>query len=77
MGGSHDKAIESLELTIDLDKKKVNKLVTFSRKRNKVMYDIAGSVSDQELREIVKSAIELKGKVAAWLEEHHPELPQP
>src|SRR5579871_856823 len=56
--GHHIKVIESLELTIHADPRLVQKLKVFSNKRNKSVYDMAGAVSDQELREITKLASE-------------------
>jgi hypothetical protein len=52
--GHHTKIIESLELTINADPKLIQKLKVFSNKRNKSVYDVAGAVSDQELRDIAK-----------------------
>ena len=43
-------------------------------KRNKSVYDVAGVVSDQELAEMIKIAIELQNQVTAWLPKSHPEL---
>jgi hypothetical protein len=48
--GHHTKVIESLELTINADPRLIQKLKVFSNKRNKSFYDVAGAVSDQELR---------------------------
>lgn len=72
--GHHTKAIESLELTISADPRLIQKLKVFSNKRNKSIYDVAGAVSDQELKEIVKLASELHGQVSSWLRKSHPEL---
>src|ERR1041385_3801269 len=72
--GHHTKAIESLELTIKADSKLVQKLKVFSNKRNKSIYDVAGAVSDQDLREITKLANELQSQVTSWLRKAHPEL---
>lgn len=72
--GHHTKIIESLELTINADVKLIQKFKVFSNKRNKSVYDVAGSVSDQELREITKLANDLNNQVTAWLQKSHPEL---
>ena len=72
--GHHSKVIESLELTIGADPRLIQKLKVFSNKRNKSIYDVAGAVSDQELKEIVKVATELQGQVTSWLRKSHPEL---
>jgi hypothetical protein len=46
----------------------------FSRRRNLTSYDSVGNISQQDLRDVIKLAEEMHGIVAAWLEEHHPEL---
>lgn len=72
--GHHIKTIESLELTINADSKLIQKLKVFSNKRNKSVYDVAGAVSDQELKEIAKLATQLNSQVTLWLQKSHPEL---
>ena len=72
--GHHTKVIESLELTIKADSKLVQKLKVFSNKRNKSIYDVAGAVSDQDLREITKLAHGLQSQVTRWLRQTHPEF---
>lgn len=75
--GHHTRIIESLEFTINADSKLIQKLKVFSNKRNKSVYDVAGAVSDQELREITTLARDLYGRVTAWLQKSHPELLKP
>lgn len=72
--GHHVKTIESLELTIKADSKMIQKMKTFSRKRNVTSYDSAGNVSKQELELAIKTAAELHREVVTWLEKNHPEL---
>lgn len=72
--GHHTKVIESLELTIKADHKLIHKLKVFSNKRNKSVYDVAGAVSDQELKDLAKLATELNTQVTLWLQKSHPEL---
>ncbi|HEX4604608.1 MAG TPA: hypothetical protein VH724_11475 [Candidatus Angelobacter sp.] len=72
--GHHTKIIESLEHTIHADPRLIQKLKVFSNKRNKSIYDVAGAVSDQELKEVAKLATELHSQVTAWLRKSHPEL---
>src|SRR6516162_7821328 len=57
--GHHAKTIESLELTIKADSKMIQKLRTFSKKRNVTSYDSAGNVSKQELELVIKTPGEL------------------
>jgi hypothetical protein len=72
--GHHAKVIESLELTINAAPKLIQKLKVFSTKRNRSVYDLAGAVSDQELTEMLKLAVELNSHVRLWLQKSHPEL---
>lgn len=43
-------------------------------KRNRLEYDAAGRVSEEEAKELREFAAELREAVAAWLGEQHPEL---
>jgi hypothetical protein len=52
--GHHTKIIESLALTINADPKLIHKFKVVSNKRNKSVYDVAGAVSEQELKEMAK-----------------------
>jgi hypothetical protein len=49
--GHHVKTIESLELTVKAGSKIIQRFKTFNNKRNKSLYDVAGAVSDQELKQ--------------------------
>jgi hypothetical protein len=49
-------------------------LKAFNNKRNKSVYDVAGAVSDQELKQLTKLANELQEGVRLWLQKSHPEL---
>lgn len=66
--GHHLKTIESL------DPKLIQRLKTLSKKRNATSYDSAGNVSNEELLLAIKTAIELRLGVLAWVQEKHPEL---
>ena len=44
------------------------------RKRNVSEYDTAGTVSEKESNELLRTAQRLKDQVENWLEENHPEL---
>jgi hypothetical protein len=74
--GHHVKTIESLELTIKADPKVIQRFKTFNNKRNKSVYDVAGAVSDQELKAMMALATELKDSTIAWLRQFHPDLLQ-
>jgi len=49
-------------------------LKIFNNKRNKSFYDVAGAVSGQELKEMIKLATELQDQLTVWLQKSHPEL---
>ncbi len=72
--GQHIKTVESLQLTIKADAKVIQRLKTFSKKRNATSYDSAGNVSKQELELAIKTVIELRLRVTEWLKATHPEL---
>jgi hypothetical protein len=72
--GHHARTIESLEWTIKADSKLIQRMRTFSKKRNMTSYDSAGNISKQELELVIKTAEELHRQVVAWLEKNHPTL---
>lgn len=72
--GHHVRTIETLEYTIEAENKIVRKILAFSKKRNIASYDSAGSISNEELKQILATAEGLKGAVMAWLKAAHPEL---
>jgi hypothetical protein len=72
--GHHQKIVESLELTIQAEPKLIRKLLAFSKKRNATSYDAAGSVSEQDLEQVIEVAEELHRSVMTWLQQQHPEL---
>jgi hypothetical protein len=72
--GHHVRTIETLEYTIQADGKIIRKIMVFSKKRNVASYDSAGSISDEELKQILSTAQSLQQDVQAWLERLHPEL---
>lgn len=74
--GHHTRTIETLEYTIGADAKLIRKLLAFSKKRNIASYDSAGSISDQELKDILTTAEELRYATESWLRTAHPELCQ-
>lgn len=72
--GHHIRTIETLEYTIGADSKLIRKLLAFSKKRNAASYDAAGSVSNQELQQILITVEDLRHTLMAWLRTEHPEL---
>ena len=51
-----------------------NYLDACRRKRNVSEYDTAGTVSEKEAEDLLKTVQKLKDQVEKWLEENHPEL---
>jgi hypothetical protein len=74
--GHHVKTIESLELTIKASPKVIQRFKIFNNKRNESVYDVAGAVSEQELKAMMALATELKDITIAWLRQFHPDLLQ-
>ncbi len=72
--GHHTRTIETLEYTIGADAKLIRKLLAFSKKRNVASYDSAGSISNQELKDIIVTTDDLRHTVELWLRTAHPEL---
>jgi hypothetical protein len=72
--GHHIKTIESLELTIKADPKLIQRVKALSKKRHVTSYDSAGNISAQELELAIRTGIELRSSVIAWLKKNHPEL---
>lgn len=72
--GHHLRTIDSLEYTVQASSKIIQRLKTFSNKRNQSIYDVAGVISDQDLTEMMKIATELQSQITSWLEKTHPEL---
>jgi hypothetical protein len=72
--GHHTRVIETLEYTIAADDKTIRKILAFSKKRNAASYDAAGSVSNEDLKQILSTAEDLSESVHAWLKKTHPEL---
>jgi hypothetical protein len=72
--GHHMRTIETLEYTVQADERTIRKIMAFSKKRNAASYDSAGSISNEELQQILSTARSLEHAVATWLATCHPEL---
>jgi hypothetical protein len=70
----HYRIIQSLTLTINLNRTLVLQLDQFRKKRNISSYERAGMVSDLEAKEMIELAEQLRKKVKQWLRENHPQL---
>jgi hypothetical protein len=69
---SHYYLIQSLELTIGADPETVDILETFRKKRNMATYEMAGIVTDEDIREIAFVAETLLRKATAWIRGKYP-----
>ena len=72
--GHRTRVLETLEFTVKADSKLLRKLYVFSKKRNSASYDSAGSISNQDLEQVLSTAQELRHTVEDWLKKFHPEL---
>ena len=70
----HERTIQSLSLTIGLDRDTVDALDSFRRLRNTSDYDQVGMVSKKHAQEMLDLAVGLRSKVESWMREHHPDL---
>lgn len=70
----HDHVIQSLEFTVNPNRRIIDTLDGFRKKRNISSYDIAGAVSDKEADEMIALATTLRRDVAKWINRTRPEL---
>ena len=70
----HYRVIGSLAYTIGAGTDLIHKLDKFRKKRNISDYEIAGTVSEGEAKEMFRLAKELRKEVEGWLGKAHPEL---
>lgn len=70
----HYRVIQSLEFTVGVEAAAIRKFDVFRKKRNITDYEMADTISDAEVREMREFAEELRGRVEAWIREHHPLL---
>jgi predicted DNA-binding ribbon-helix-helix protein len=70
----HHRVIQSLEFTLALERKMIDTFDTFRKKRNISSYDVVGSVSDQEAKEMHELAAALRTRVERWIRKNHPML---
>jgi hypothetical protein len=70
----HFRAIGSLAFTVGLDKKLVDRLDGYRKKRSVSIYDVAGSITESEAKGMMTMARDLFEQVHNWLVTNHPEL---
>lgn len=72
----HYRVIQSLAYTIRADARLITQFDGFRKKRNISDYERAGVVSDQEVKEMVILAGNLRAAVVKWLRTSYPKLLQ-
>jgi hypothetical protein len=72
--GHHYWTIQSLAFTLHLDAKTITKFNKFRQKRNISDYERTGMVSEQEVKEMIALAKELRTFLVDWLKKEYPEL---
>jgi hypothetical protein len=70
----HYRTIHSLAFTLGADSGLVTQLDAFRKKRNISGYERAGSVSEQEVAEMIALAHRLRDMLESWLRQNHPSL---
>jgi hypothetical protein len=70
----HYRVIQSLARTVGWNAQLINQFEQFHKKRNIGGYERAGTISDQEAREMIGLAKRLRQEVLAWLKGNHPEF---
>jgi hypothetical protein len=70
----HYRVFQSLEYTIKAEPKLIYRLDAFRKKRNLSSYEMGGTVSDGEAKEMAALAAELRSEVERWIRAEHPEL---
>jgi len=70
----HYRVFQSLEHTIKAEPRLIHRLDAFRKKRNLSSYEMGGTVSDGEAKEMAALATELRVEVKRWMRAKHPEL---
>jgi hypothetical protein len=70
----HFRIIHSLEHTVQADQKLIVQFDLFRKKRNISDYERAGTISNQEVYEMIDLAKTLREIVEKWLRKNYPEL---
>lgn len=71
---AHERAIQSLTLTLGLDASLVDAIDGIRRKRNISNYERAGTASEAEAAEVFEIAMELRSRALKWLRQEHRDL---
>lgn len=73
-GAHHYRALQSLALTIGLEKPRVRQVDAFRKKRNLAGYERVGAISQREVSEMVELARLIRRDTEAWIRQFHPSL---
>lgn len=73
-GSEHYRVISSLPLCMGHQYSEIRDYLDSCRnKRNVSDYDMAGTISREETKEVIKTAHELYSDVRSWVQAHHPD----
>jgi predicted nucleic acid-binding protein len=70
----HFRVIHSLEFTPELDAMTITLFDRHRKKRSGTVYDVAGAVTDAEVKSMRELAVDLVDDVHAWLLQYHKAL---
>ncbi len=70
----HQRTLECLGYTLDIEQERVLFLDICRRKRHTAVYEQVGAISDAEADEMIAAAKQLRREVADWIREGRPEL---
>jgi hypothetical protein len=70
----HYRVFQSLEYTVKAAPKLIECLDASRKKRNLSSYEMGGTVSDKEAKEMAALATELRAEVERWIRAEHSEL---
>ncbi len=73
-GSEHYHTIQTLEFTIDPDKKLMQRIDNLRKKRNQSSYEVSGAVSEGEVAHGFSLALQVRAEVEKWIKTHHSEL---
>lgn len=71
---AHERAIQSLRLTVGLEQDLVDTLDVVRRRRHLADYERAGTTTDDEADEVYGLALEIQDRVLRWMLRVHPGL---
>jgi predicted Zn-dependent protease len=72
--GHHYRIVESLRHTVEAPGRDVDLLQRMKKKRHVSDYEVAGAVSESEVREMHELAVRIRDLVVHWLRKQHSDL---